>query len=508
MHELKELINIALGWRSEHANTIKYITGSKKSLSNTLISDIYNGKINTDAEAQRALYGNNKNIVACKKLKERLRERLLTNILFTHASTRSQKTYAYNVFFCHKYYVIAMLFIKISHSATGVKLMQRVLNRAQKFQVTPVVVLAASILRKKCVERGDKKAFDEYSALMKHYHALIQAEDEADQLHDRLMIQFAHSYAPKPELIPLAAEAVAYIGKQKNAFGTYNLHLLYFLVSNLHAQLTGNYALALAVCNAFEEYFLARPEFYSKGRHANITIVKTDSLLCMGAYRQGLQQAEKNLVLFESMEGNRPIVLELQFVMALRVSDFTLAANCYKELMALAGSKNIYAHKIEMWQLLGGYLWLCLVAKDNNKLKSETFGESSNIFLQEILQRITIYKKDKQGVNISLAFLQFALLVQQKDYISAINKTEQLKTYMYKYISRRFGAREYIFLKLMLLLHKHNFDVIKAEKKAVLLLKKLETTPIVAFAFNNTRVEILEYKQLWQLVVDQLRMND
>ncbi|RYD81876.1 MAG: hypothetical protein EOP53_05235 [Sphingobacteriales bacterium] len=507
MQELRELINIALGWRTKRANTINYIRGSKKSLANKLISDIYDGKINTDEEAEKALYGEEPNPVAYKKLKERLRERLLTNILFVQSNLRNEKTFAYNIFFCHKYYVIAMLLIKVSHYAAGTTLMQRVLIRAQKFHVNNIALLAASLLRKLCVQQGDAKRFNKYSEIVKHYHAVIKAEDEADELHDRLMMHFAHSYAPKPELIPAAAEAVAYIGTLKNAFGTFELHLLHFLVRNLHAQLTDNYTLAVAVCNEFEEYFFSKPAFYSKGRHGNITMVKIDSLLCAGIYDEALRISKETMPLFESMEGNRLIMLELQFVIALRIKDIALAAACYKQLMAVAGSKNAYAHRIEIWQILGGYLWLCLNLEDSATIIAETFGSKKAGFMQRLQQMVTIYSKDKQGVNISLGFLQFSMLLQQQDFSAAIDKAEQLKMYMYKYISRRFGAREFTFLKLMLLLTKHNFNVKAVERNAKIQLKKLESLPVVAFAYNNQRVEILEYKQLWELIIAAIKKH-
>lgn len=503
MQELKQLINIALSWRVKHAKTLKYLTGSKKSMANKLISDIYEGKINTDKEAEKALYGKGHNPVAYKKLKERLRERLYTNILFTHASVRSQKTYAYNVFFCHKYYVIASILIKTGAGNLGTQLLQRVLARAQKFQITPVALLSASLLRKMCVNAGDKKAFEKYDAIVKKYHDIIKAEDEADELHDRLMIEFANSYAPKPELIVPANEAAAYIGKLKNAFDTFNLNLLYFLVKNLHAHLTDNYALSLAVCEEFETYFLAQPAFYSRPRHANIVITKVDCYLCLGRYKDGISLAQEMLPLYDT-SANKYIMLELILVMALRQANVVLVTETYMQLKTGIESQNTHARQKELWQILGGYLWLFLSANNYLKLRDDIFDKQDELYMKQILHSPTVYNKDKQGVNISIGFLQYALLLQIGEYEKAIDKTEQLKTYMYKYISRRFGAREHTFLKLMLLLSKYNFDIKKAEKRANVLLQRLETLPIIAFAYNNTRVEILEYKQLWELILDQL----
>lgn len=504
MQELKDLIRVGLSGRITGIETFNQFTASKKSLTYKLFHHISEGKINTDAEAKALLYGDGYKGFKYNMLKERFKDKLYTNVLFVQPRKRDTRSYAHNAYYCHKYYIVAKLLLMIVAKNAGRNLMRKVLLRAQTYQVYEIALLAAIALRRQTLEQGNRKDFNIYVALNKNILALMQAENEAEEQNDALMMYFTTSYAARPELIEQAKKNCTYINKLKNIYNTYNLNQAYFHSQIFLFDLQNNYTATLAACNSFESYLLSQPNFYSPVRHGNLIIQKLNSYLYLEKYTEGLELAQKSANFHEAKEGNWLALKEMHFLLALRNSDYAQACEVYKEVNNML-YKNIDQRQKELWYFFSGYLWLCLSSDNLIGLRNEVFNKLKDFKLSKLLNEVPLYTKDKEGLNLSLGILQLALLLQGKEFDRVVDKIEHIKTYIHKYISRKSGARDHVMLKLALLLPKYNFEADVLEKKALPHLEKLKTLTSREQTYNRTHIEVIPYHLLWKIILRDLK---
>lgn len=504
MEELTDLISVSLSGRISGVETFNQFTENKKSLVYKLFSNISAGKINTDADARHVLYGPKYSGKSYDVLKRRFKEKLYTNVLFLQPRVKDTKAYAYNAYFVHKHYIVARLLLYIAARRAGIRIMEKVYKKAAQYQVTEIAMLAALYLKKDAAFNGNKTLYKKYLTAFTRFSDTLHAEAKAEEKYEELSIEFTIFHNARPDLIPQAKKSLAYINKLKNTFGTYTLHQTSFYTQILYYNLLHDYKATLAACNSFESYLQSNPLFYSSVRHASVLSMKLGCYLHLGQYKEGLALADEAIKKYESAEGNINVLQETHFLLALRSGDYGLAANIYNRV-AERKLKNLDDRQKEIWRIYSGYLWLCLTMHNLIEVRKQTFSKTEKFNHTKLLNEIPIYTKDKQGLNLSLYFLQLAMLIQQADFERAIEKTEQLKTYIHKYISTKSGARDHVMLKLALLLPKYNFDQKILEKKSALLLEKLKTLVSREQTYERTHIEVLLYNKFWEIILKLLK---
>ncbi|MGZ5242587.1 MAG: hypothetical protein ACXWD4_01575 [Bacteroidia bacterium] len=505
MEELKDLIRVSLSGRISGIETFNHFSENKKSLFYKLYSNISRKRISTDDDAKIILYGKDYSGKSYDVLKRRFKERLYTNVLFVQPRAKDTRSYAHNVYFVHKHYIVAKLLLMIAARNAGIRLMEKVFKRSQQYQVTEIALLAALSLKKNVAFQGNKTLYNKYAAAFHQVSNILNAENEAEEKYEALYIQFTKSQNPRPDLIKEAREALKNIEKLIKIYNTFTLHQTGFYVEILCNDLQNNYKSTLTACNNFEKYLLGQPVFYSPVRHGNLLITKLNCYLHLGLYKEGLEIAEQALKMFDSPEGNLLILQEIHFLIALRDGNYILAARIYKSVIDPAKQKQLNERQREIWRIYSGYLWFCLTAQDFVELRNEVFSKTKDFRLFKLLNEVPIYSKDKQGLNLALGVLQFILFVQRKDFNNAIEKAEHLKAYIHKYLNIKNGARDHIMLKLILLLSKNDFNVNMIEKKAHVLLDKLKSLTSREQTYDRTHIEVLPYNILWDMLLSLLK---
>jgi hypothetical protein len=82
---------------------------------------------------------------------------------------------------------------------------------------------------------------------------------------------------------------------------------------------------------------------------------------------------------------------------------------------------------------------------------------------------------------------------------------EGLRKYQQRHLREAETLRSQLFLRLLMLTIKENFDVQACERKGQALLNRLRETPPPGEAFAE--IEIIPYEELWSLTLEILRAN-
>jgi len=136
-----------------------------------------------------------------------------------------------------------------------------------------------------------------------------------------------------------------------------------------------------------------------------------------------------------------------------------------------------------------------------------TYPVKSKIRISKFINDLPHFSKEKKGVNTLILFVQLLLLIIKNDYGSIIDRVESLKAYDQKYLKKADSFRITCFLKMTLLIPKHNFHPVAVQRHAVPYLKKLELSKNKDLNWKDTNYEIIPYENFWKLFIEALERN-
>jgi len=136
-----------------------------------------------------------------------------------------------------------------------------------------------------------------------------------------------------------------------------------------------------------------------------------------------------------------------------------------------------------------------------------TYPVKSKIRISKFINDLPLFSKEKKGVNTLILFVQLLLLIIKHDYGSIIDRVESLKAYDQKYLKKADSFRITCFLKMTLLIPKHNFHPVAVQRHAAPYLKKLEDSKDQDLNWKDTNYEIIPYENFWKLFIEALERN-
>ena len=504
MKDLKELIEVAF---SKRIGKIETFNEEREEAQGTLFYKFYkgvlDGQIKTDEDAAHILYNKKKTDISYKVLKLRLKERLYNTIIFTEPRDKSAKSFHYNLYYCYKHYVISRLLLIINLRDAGKRLMSKVVNRAIPYQIFDIVLQAAITLRRQCMLEGDIEGFKYYNELFKSANEKVVAEATAEELYNEVAINFSKSVVYKPELVDTVRTYLNKVKRLKSKYNTFYLEYYNFNLNNIYCQLSREYSGALLACSEYEEYLTEHTAFYSQGRHAAILTNKMNCLLHLKQYKEGAKCAEEALQLFSGNGANWFVFQELHFRLMFSTRNLDKAVAIYAEVVNNPRFGQILPAQQETWKVFSGYLWFMLRYENKDKLLAALFKTETGFNISKLVNDIPIHQKDKKGYNVAVLILQVLILLEKRDFTKLIGRTDALKNYTYKNLQMDDAERSHYFIKMLLALENAQFEVPLAKRKTKGALEKLKAKA-VNYSTTQTRLEILPYEELWDIILDML----
>lgn len=506
MQDLREIVHTLSGGRVDKIETFNELRKNRDRLYFKFYKGIADGKIKTDEDAIRELYAGKVAGSKYKMMKKRFTERLYTTLLFLQPRENSPKSYTKALYYCYKYFIVARLLAITSPTVVAVKLLEKVIRKATTYEVFELIELSAIHLRREYMLSGDIKKFEYYDNLFVENQQKIYAEALAEKYYNELIIKLANTFAPQPGLAEATHKAVLEINDLRIVYPTYKLNYFYYATKLVYDELMNNYPDALSTCDALEEYLLSTRIFYSQTRHANALVRKVNCYLHLGDYKQGIKCAEKTLTLYRKGIGNWWVLQELYFLLALNVNDFTKAGQLYAEAVSLQSFEILRPRQQEVWQIYGGYLWFIYKYQQRDDLIQKVF-KNKPFRISKLVNDLSVYSKDKKGLNIAVLILQILIYIQNEDFDSITDHFEALRTYAYNYLNRGEAFRSYYFVQILMLLVKSDFNPSKMKAKTKSIFQRMQQEK-VNYNSTQTRMEVLPYEELWKMILNMLEARD
>jgi hypothetical protein len=122
----------------------------------------------------------------------------------------------------------------------------------------------------------------------------------------------------------------------------------------------------------------------------------------------------------------------------------------------------------------------------------------------KFINDITLFSKDKRGMNISVLIIQILYAIADRDYKKSLDRIDGIGKYCARYLKDADTFRSNCFIKMLLQIPLANFHkeaVARKVEKHLKALKSLEA----GTASQSHEIEIVPYEALWEMAVESLQ---
>jgi hypothetical protein len=455
-----------------------------------LLKGILSGNYDTDNEAATDLYKSDSRNKGYLMLKSRIKDRFISNI-FQVDPLKRQKISKYHYYFIltHKYLTAGQLMITLALSQEGEKILKQGLRMAKIHQFSGLIVFAARLLQSRAGFQGTRKEVNYYSRLIEENLEIYAAELESDKMRDDLNIDFRQSFSLQNK-----AKLLKYWKRINFLNERFNNHVLKINKARIGAkyfETIGDFRALINVCDDAEKYMLTQSQFYELPRHREFSISKLEASLLLKDYELGRKNAEVAMSLFAN-NINALIVFEYFVLLCIHSKNYIKAWELFDSALANPLFDSYPMERKEKWKLFEAYLGF-IAPQPKRKFK-----------LFKFLNEVTVYSKDKRGLNVSIMIAQIILLLDEGNFDMLINKADSFKIYFRRYVTRHINYRTFYMVKMLEVMFRYNFDYKKVKDISDKFYIRLSDKK-GHYKGNIESLEIIPYEELWKQILERLK---
>ena len=459
-----------------------------------LVDLLLTGAAPTQVQAARALYGQatNANVVALKRLKSRVQNKLLNHLYFLdHSNPLSVVSRRYQ-----------MACLDLLHKGTALasegefilsqRLLRRCLTEAQAGEFTAYVVQSARLLATLSAQLNKSAAYHQMELLLRQSLRVQQLEDEAERIFNGMFLLLSGPVKDRRALLPQLPERLKQLEALHRQAKTFNTFSFLYQLRLGHEELSGNFAKIIRLTGAAARLF-------SQGKlNARRFDLRYNTFMRVVAYlrgqqsAQGLRLAQEGIHLFAPTSSNWFFFQEYHLLLALHRKKYDYAQQLLQTVVQNPAMMKLRSVALERWELYRGYVDFVMPSAQS---VPPTPPAKWALILPE-------YSRDKSGQNVAILVLQLLYYLRQQKLDEALVRLERLRKYQQRYLHDDSARRSRLFLRLLRGLADTGFEPAKARKRGQATLETLTHTPLPGDAFGE--IEIIPYEHLWELVLHQL----
>ncbi|MEM7040625.1 MAG: hypothetical protein AAF570_26920, partial [Bacteroidota bacterium] len=328
-------------------------------------------------------------------------------------------------------------------------------------------------------------------------------EFKVEEYYQLITMPFARKQSNRPEL---GNEAFAYIKdmEERRKRGTSHIaELYYYRLRIVGNQITTAFRAMADAAQEAETYLGTVPHLATRARFGEFALYRMVASLHLGEYEEGRAIAARCLRLYPEGSMNWMIFLEYFFLLCMHTRNYRKATETYQKVVTHPRFEALGQVRQEKWRIYEAFLKYMqsgAIASAEETLDERKFN------IWKFLNDVPNYSKDKRGLNIAILILQVLFLLDRKDFDGIIQRAEALKVYCSRYLKRDENYRSNCFLKMVLIMEKKDFDYERTRKITEKWYTKLKSARI-SYGNNLADIEVVPYEQLWDTILNKLRVN-
>jgi tetratricopeptide (TPR) repeat protein len=500
MDKLIQIIRNLDNYKIRHIDVLN--NKDSTSRATQLYQEIQKGKINTDDEAARFLFGKDahKGLSSYRTFKTDFKKRILNTFLFIDPSYEGFDEYQQMVYETNREWMtIKALYANgMSHLATP--LAEQLLKTVLKYEYAEIGVPLISHIKHGIAMTGDKKKYAEYQKLHNQYIELWFGEQKASEYCDILKMEYVKSIAYKPHMSVLASTYFEELKPFMEQHNSVAIHFYSRIVEIYKYSTINDYKNVLAAAERALTFF--RSHFFVLNMGISIfTHQKMIALMMLKRYAEAENAIEETIPLRIQSSFNWFKAQESKVALLFKMHRYTEGYAIYKEMTALHEfNKVLTGMNKEMWLLFKAYFHLLhqLGVPMSFDKKEATFK------ISKFLNDVPTFSSDKKGMNLALLIVEICFILSVKQHDMLTDRIETIEKYFDRNTDKTDPTyRFHQFGTMLLVIPKSNFNRSIVETQTTDLLENLQSVP--ANILDDTyRGEVMDFEDLWEILLNLL----
>ena len=498
MEMLKNLIKILNKHRTYYRDNTGLPT-NKKSKIFKLVQGFSDGSFEDEDSAAKALYGTDASHINFKRLKYRLQNRLLNSLLLIDPEKIFTSRIDRDYFLVNQLTIICRILSRLGEGKLSHSLAKSSLPKA-KTAFNPYAGLSLSlILRSQASNRTAFKKFHQYDAEVRHYQQFVHAQVELSSINSGYGMLIAN---PKTEIEHVREYLNTSLEKIKTIKTDYSPLTIYYTYHvYIHDRLI-NRDIPGTIKYCQEGLKMMTP--FNRPNLENLfynTMIEAHTSL--KEFEEGQSIILSRLKNKTLTNFNKLACAYYYAILCLTTQNYQYlgeALELFKEYKIDKSPINFFKENFTIFEML----YYILVTLD--KIEA-TYPVKSKIRITKFINDLPAFSKDKKGANTLILFVQLLLLLMKKDHGTIIDRVDNLKAYDQKYLRKEDNFRITCFLRMILLIPKHNFHPVAVQRHAAPYLKKLAIHKENNSNWKSVTIETIPYEDFWTLFIETLERN-
>lgn len=501
MRDLIELVGLINRTKLKSNEFMKSIIepGSKME---KLFDALLNKTIHEDEDV-KALFPEEPN-VNVTSLKNKLKERLLDAIFLLDFKEANYSSRQKAFFECYKKWSAAMTLLIRNAKIVGIDQLERLLRHTKHFEFTELTLDILRVLRLQySTVDGDIEKYESVKKQYLEYEEIWQMESKAEFYYSELMAQYTNSKSTKTEVMDQAQQYYAELKGYMDTCPSFKLHLFGRMVHLLIYNSVNDYVNTARLCEDAISFFDQKE--YDSG--LPLQVFYYNLIVCylqLGEFEKGQQVINRCEYYFEEGSFNWFKLQELFFLLAMRTGHYEEGYHLYEKVTNYPQFKDKQAQIVEMWNIFQAYVFYLIKVE---KIPESVLSERSKRFkMGKFINDITLFTKDKRGMNISILIIKILYAIAERDYEKSVDRIDATDKYCSRYLKEKDTLRSNCFIKMLLQIPIANFHREATARKAERYLKMLSSEE-AGSASQAHEIEIVPYEALWQMAIESLQLK-
>lgn len=496
MEDLLDLVNLFKKTKFKSAR-LQHLVLEEGSQLARLYAYIAEGSIQTDEDIYSHFPEVKANPDRAAKLKNKLKERLLDVVLLLDFKEPSyQDRWSAYAECTRKWASVAILLAKKVRSS-AISILEDLLRSTQRFEFTEITV---EVLRTLSLHQGlvvgDQHRFDGVEELLEHYEALRVGEYKVQRLYLDLANRLVRKKAVETQMMEKASEYAEQAQALMDRFDSYEIHLYGRLISLLYLDSLSDHEAVARKSREALDFFKRKPYHSNTVLQAFYYYLLT-SQLNLRQYDRFEQLADECEGMFEKGSHNWFKLQELVFLADMHGGRYEHANALCNAVMQEPSYASQSAPSWEMWKIFEAWVaFLESISEQGRDKKEQKFK------LNKFMNEVTVFSRDKSGMNISILVVQFLHYLADQEYDACIERVGALAKYRQRYLREESNFRSECFIRMLEMVPRCHFAREPVANSSALLYKQLMDTQETNS--QHPEIEIIPYEAVWQMILQVL----
>lgn len=470
---------------------------------------LHDGSLNNDDEAAQHFYGEKANAKtpAYRKFKSQFRDRLLNTMAFIDASNTALSNRQAAEATIQRDWIALTALITRSLSYAYLEFGEQLISEAIKYDFVEIALdVIVKIKSIYATQIGDRKKYEHYDKLYNKYFDILQAEYKAQQLFEKIRINYVNSVRYQPEQAEAAKIAYQEVKPYLEKYDTVKLHLIGRSLELMQYACLNKYTELLPASESMIQFFKNKT-FECRGPLAAAFHAKLMCCISLRLHDEGRVAVNECLNVTTEGTVNWFKTLELKVILLLHTSQYRDAFEVYDSVKNHKSKDYLQRSYKEFWLIIEAYLYF-LISKGFISPLSIDKTNLGKFKLSKFLNEIEVFTHDKAGLNISILIVQIVLLVADKKFDLVHDYLERIVKYRQRHVSKysaTYRSNEFIkVLEKLPLVHFHPKRFRKESQKYIDNIKAVEVNVFE----DGFRLEMIPYDIVWELMIDVMERKN